>query len=183
MSSILHPFERAGLGLAPFRCVGVEHRVGPIKTTDPKFPGVTFEVGAPGQPMGTCDYCGTGIADCYVIRSADGKKFVVGSDCVMRTYSETNTAIPVDIRRAIAEVRRQKNEKRNDARRARELATLTPLLEEARAFLAANPTAFAGEPHPMISGKTRRDYFEFLLGMAGNATRIATCRTILGRAK
>lgn len=55
--------------MAPFRCVGVTKNV---------------YSAAPGhsQPGGMCDYCGTGIMYEYRIVSADGRKFVVGSDCV-----------------------------------------------------------------------------------------------------
>lgn len=176
---IAHPFEVAGLGVAPFRCVGVEHRVGPIKSFDPKFPGVTIEVGSPGQPMGTCDYCGTGIADCYVIVSADNKRFIVGSDCVARTYREVDLSVPSSVRVAMAKVARDKREVRAQAKREALLAILQPLLVDARAILEANPAAFVTEPHPMISGKTLRSYYEFLLQNAGDATRIATCRKII----
>ena len=72
----LHPFEISGLGLAPFRFVGFERKVGPINLAD----GLT--IGAAGQPMGMCDHCGQGIANCFSIKSSDGKTFIVGSDCV-----------------------------------------------------------------------------------------------------
>ncbi len=44
-----HVFERAGLGLAPFRFVGMEEK--------------TFQAcpGAPIQAGSSCDYCGTGM--------------------------------------------------------------------------------------------------------------------------
>jgi len=69
----LHVFEKAGLGKAPFRCVGYER--------------ITYQAcpGAPIQPGGCCDYCGTGIIDAFTIRGSDGAKFKVGCDCVMRT--------------------------------------------------------------------------------------------------
>ena len=35
--------------------------------------------------MGSCDFCGQGIADCYQIRSSDGRNFIVGSSCVNKT--------------------------------------------------------------------------------------------------
>ena len=54
---MIHVFEKAGLGVAPFRFVGVEERRGPIQIS------ATLFVGAPGQPMGSCQLCGTGIAD------------------------------------------------------------------------------------------------------------------------
>ena len=180
---IQHPFEKAGLGIAPFRCVGVERKIGPIKSTDPKFPGVTFEVGAPGQPMGTCDYCGTGIADCYRIKSSDGKTFVVGSDCVARTYKEVDMTVPSDVRNAIAKIAREKREARADARREKLAAQLKPLRDEARKILAERPELFTGEPHPAISGKTLRDYYEFLLQCAGDARRVAICKTIIEKGR
>ena len=81
----LHPFEDAGLGVAPFRFVGVENRVGPISLGN----GVT--VGAPGQPMGVCDYCSQGIKECCIIQDSTGKTFVVGNVCVGKTCSEKFT--------------------------------------------------------------------------------------------
>tara|TARA_R110002167_G_scaffold143958_2_gene333718 strand:- start:57003 stop:57533 length:531 start_codon:yes stop_codon:yes gene_type:complete len=77
-----HVFETAGLGLAPFRFIGAIEDRGPHKVV---INGVQCEVGAPGQPMGTCAYCGQGIAICCRIESADGKRFTVGSDCVAKT--------------------------------------------------------------------------------------------------
>ncbi len=66
----VHVFERAGLGKAPFRFVGVEVKV--------------YQAcpGAPAQPGGSCDYCGQGIKSCYTLRSADGRQFHVGCDCI-----------------------------------------------------------------------------------------------------
>jgi len=75
----MHVFTRSKLGAAPFRCIGVHQKLGPIRMAD------GTEIGYPGQPMGVCAHCGTGIADCYVIRSAEGHEFVVGSSCVEKT--------------------------------------------------------------------------------------------------
>lgn len=75
----MHVFEKARLGVAPFRFIGCEEKRGPIRLAN------GTEIGYAGQPMGTCDYCGQGIAICCSILSADGRKFVVGSDCVART--------------------------------------------------------------------------------------------------
>lgn len=78
-----HVFEAAGLGRAPFRIINVEERRGPLQWVDER--GITHITGSPGQPMGVCDYCGTGIAECWVIESADRKRFIVGCDCVRKT--------------------------------------------------------------------------------------------------
>lgn len=69
----MHVFERAGLGNAPFKVVG---------SYEMKWQACP---GAPIQPGGSCDYCGQGIMYAVAIRSADGQKFKVGSDCVHKT--------------------------------------------------------------------------------------------------
>lgn len=69
----LHVFERAGLGRAPFKVVGSQE----LKWQ--AYPG------APMQPGGSCDYCGTGIMYAVAIRSSDGRNFKVGCDCVRKT--------------------------------------------------------------------------------------------------
>lgn len=77
MTASLHPFERAGLGVAPFRCMGVkENRF--------EMPGFGW------KPGGCCAYCGTGILYEYQIRDRDGRDFVVGSTCVERTGAVVN---------------------------------------------------------------------------------------------
>jgi hypothetical protein len=63
--STIHVFEASGLGKAPYTFLGVSVKVGPLKLSDGS------EVGAPGQPMGCCKFCGTG---------ADGKDFYVGCE-------------------------------------------------------------------------------------------------------
>lgn len=68
----LHLFQRAGLGLAPFEFVGHERRA------------YQASPDAPVQPGGSCAYCGTGIIDCFKLRSRDGHNFIVGSDCIAK---------------------------------------------------------------------------------------------------
>lgn len=83
MPAKIHAFERAGLGRAPFRFVGCYEDRGPKVMSEQG--GVTFTVGSPGQAMGSCAFCGQSIAECCVVRSADGREFTVGSSCVMKT--------------------------------------------------------------------------------------------------
>lgn len=69
----MHLFEKAGLGVAPFRLVGFrQKRYCPAP-------------GAPSMPGDSCDYCGTAIVDCCEILSADGQRFTVGNECVKKT--------------------------------------------------------------------------------------------------
>lgn len=67
-----HVFEAAGLGKAPFRCVG--------------FSEIVFNNGdGTTKAGGCCQYCFTGIRYACHILSSDGKRFHVGTDCVART--------------------------------------------------------------------------------------------------
>jgi len=122
-----HPWEAAGLGNHPYRVVGIETRVGPIHLPNGMM------IGAPGQPMGTCDYCGQGIKEVYKIRAADGKRFEVGCDCVRRAYAEVGERLP-------AEVERYEREKRQAAAKAKAKRIRERLNE-----ILANPTAVLTE--------------------------------------
>jgi hypothetical protein len=64
---ILHAFEDRGLGAAPFTYAG--------------------EADA-GAPTENCDFCGNSIRYCQIIKSADGRTFQVGTDCVRKTGDE-----------------------------------------------------------------------------------------------
>lgn len=121
----VHPFQQAGLGKAPFQWVGVEERRGPLPV--PGHPGMF--VGSPGQPMGVCDFCGTGIAECHFIRSSDGRTFMVGCECVRKTYDAGLTravkeATAKKRRERTAAKKRMKREEREAARRADGIAFL-----------------------------------------------------------
>ena len=61
MTNQIHKFTIAGLGEAPFSYIEM--------------------VEVPGQ---TCDYCSTAIRYCFHIRSADGHRHIVGSDCIAK---------------------------------------------------------------------------------------------------
>jgi hypothetical protein len=95
----LHVFERAGLGKAPFRFIGAQE--------------VFFQAtpDAPRQCGGSCDFCGTGIVTFCFIRSADGREFKVGSDCLRKTGDagliKSFTTSP-DQRRKAADARQAK---------------------------------------------------------------------------
>lgn len=164
----MHPFEASGLGIAPFRCIGVTQRVGPIRSEIAA--GVWAEIGSPGQAMGTCKHCGTGIKDCYVIQSADGQTFEVGSSCVEKTSKEyaskASDVLSRDVKRRKAELARQKR----DAKRMALVAECREMLQD-EALLTDAPhpnTYFASQ------GKTMRDYATFFL-----PTDPARCLSIL----
>ena len=168
MTDKLHVFERAGLGRAPFQFVGIERRVGPILLGG----GVT--VGAPGQPMGSCQFCGTGIAECCHIEDADGKTFIVGNVCVGKTGDH---GLVNDVKRA---VRRSQMERRH-AQQDAVIGAGRKILE-ADAELRAQ---FASEPHPIDwaakEGKTRLEWVEWMFKFAGRAGRQDVAKYITTR--
>lgn len=165
MNSV-HPFERAGLGVAPFRFVGMFSDFGPHFC---EMNGVRVEVGAHGQPMGTCDYCGQGIGYCFTIRSADGREFVVGSDCVAKT---SDPGAPLGFETAVAREARKALREQRHARERRQV-------EEGREFVSANREALAAIPSPSGRGSLL-DRVEWLLENAGTAGRLRAIREARG---
>lgn len=125
VGSVIHAFELAGLGKAPFQYVGMNENL------HVPYPGAPVEACKPG---GTCAYCGNGILYEFIIRSSDGKQFKVGSDCV-RKVDEGGLRKVID--RKVAEMRRVANIKRQDARIAR-----------AKALLPSVEAKLAAIPHP-----------------------------------
>ena len=154
----IHVFEKAGLGKAPFRFVRVERRVGPIVTTI--APGITAMVGAPGQPMGSCAYCGTGIAECCVIHSADGREFIVGNECVRKTGD--------------GGLRRELNAARTKLRHERE----DQAIADGRAFVDEHAEQLRAIQTPSGRGSMfdRAAWFFANAGRAGKLQVIRECR-------
>jgi len=161
-----HRFETAGLGLAPFKYVGFSERRGPITLKDGS------QVGSPGQPMGTCDYCGQGIAICCEIVSSDGKRFIVGSDCVEKTGDK---GITVVVKSAVNKMRSDKR-KANDARKVAEHKAMVENDADVRALLAS-------KPHPQQwrrdEGETLLDSVEWFLKNAGVSGNLKMARMIV----
>lgn len=140
MEQRIHKFESAGLGIAPFHCVNMYAKT----------------YGDHGQPAGTCDYCSNGIKYCYVIRSADGREFVVGSECVRKTE---DAALTRSVRAAKHTARNPALTARNAERQAKvaaqqqahaalvagRIATLAPITSNLVADLLATGNSFATE--------------------------------------
>lgn len=141
----VHPFEKSGLGKAPFACIG--------------YAKLVYQAcqGAPVQCGGSCDFCGTGIMHSYTIRSADGRTFKVGSDCLERTRDTklieeqraAERAYEAEQRRLAWEAEAPERERRERAEKATREAKLLAqaeinaqwaamLIEGARVVLASN---------------------------------------------
>ena len=70
-TDFMHPFERAGLGVAPFQFVGAENKAG------------------------TCHFCFRPLASLFHIQDVNGKIFHVGCDCVKKVDSEMFSSLQV----------------------------------------------------------------------------------------
>jgi hypothetical protein len=159
MTDTVHIFEAAGLGKAPFRVVGFERR------TYQACPGAPIQVG------GSCEYCYTGIKDTYLIRSADGRDFVVGSSCVNKTGDKG----------LMDTVKRHANKLKRDHRGQRE----NERIREANFAYLDNIAFFHTLPHPKgfknrETGKplTMCDFIEWMYANAGQAGRLKTAKLI-----
>lgn len=164
----IHPWEKAGLGRAPFQWLRVSRRVGPIRYIGKD--GLEIQVGAPGQPMGCCAYCGEGIAECHEICSADGKRFIVGCDCVRRV-SAPGSKVLTDVERASRDLRNKAARKRTAKAAKVSKARVAELLADEALCerLRAKPSAY---PWKAAEGATALDDAEWLAEHAGHAGRV-----------
>lgn len=126
MTNATHPFEAAGLGLAPFRFIGMgqtDIAYGEVCHNREEFNRTGILVSS--KRGGTCAFCGEGITYLYEIESADGRKFHVGCDCAHKVASDANDArLDRSIKRAKAKLdaskRAAKSAERAAAREARQ---------------------------------------------------------------
>ncbi len=105
MENVMNKWESIGLGKAPFRCVGMFKMPSKETATMADYAALPKGYGA-----GSCAVCGTGLVYNYMIHSADGRKFVVGCDCVFKTGDTVTTEAVRKIRsEAKAKARDEKN--------------------------------------------------------------------------
>lgn len=159
-TATVHCFEKAGLGLAPFKLIGIQ--------TTADIAELNAHRAAHGQMFttnhcgGTCDYCGMAISDVYKIRSADGKEFKVGCDCVLKTGEKGIVDL---VKKASAEIATAKRHTREKAK-----------IDAAAKLIADNADALAAMPHPAKwaadNGQTALDYAEWMFANSGNAGKI-----------
>ena len=82
----LHAFEKAGLGKASFRCVGMcEIPSTSLAEHNPIAYNMAMAMLPRGLSIGSCAFCGMCIKYNFIVEGATGRRFVVGSECVNRT--------------------------------------------------------------------------------------------------
>lgn len=141
-TSEIHRFQVAGLGIAPFHFTG--------EVTEKTYQACP---GAPVQAGSSCDYCGTCIRYEFWVKSADGKEFKVGCDCIHKTGDR-------GLIQQISVAERKLRDKKNQAAKERKLAKLTARIEAAKLALPSAAGALSAQPHPSSwhTDKTLLDY-------------------------
>lgn len=165
----IHRFERAGLGKAPFNVIG---------SYESKYQAIPGDPSCPIQPGTCCDYCAQSIMQVYEIKSADGKTFKVGCDCVAKT---SDKALTDSVRR----IKNAASRERNAAKAVSDRVELSALLadETGRGKLALVPHS---RSDMAASGYDLLDEAEWMLSHAGAAGRkkvLGLVRAAIGQAE
>lgn len=159
-TSTVHAFEARGLGKAPYTFLGVQVMVGPITMKDGS------QLGAPGQPMGTCHFCSTGLKNAFMLRSADNKEFYVGCECIRKSGDK-------GLLRVVSIEEKKKRQAKAEVRRQKEYEKALEMRDEVMGLLASSDVQakLGAKPHPVIPGMTLFNYVEFLVDRARCFTR------------
>lgn len=167
----IHIFERAGLGKAPFKYVGMIEQdlcYGEVILNRADFEKTGVRVTT--KPGGSCDYCGAYIVNMFKIVSSDGKTFKVGSDCVHKTGD-------AGLKKIVDAKVREMNAKRAAARDAQKI-------DAARAGLAREDVraALSAKPHPMTwraeKGETMLTMAEWYMTNAGTKGKLGIAKVV-----
>ena len=117
--ALIHKWEFAGFGKAPFRVVGIAET--PSKSMaehNPHAYNLALRDMPKGYGIGSCGICGAPLKLNYLIHTADGKKFAVGCECVLKADDGNLTTQMKEEKRR--REREKREAKRMDAVRARE---------------------------------------------------------------
>lgn len=145
----IHTFQVNGLGQAPYTLESVEMR----------------ESNPNGPRVGTsCDYCSTYITNVFHCKSADGKRFVIGSTCVDKLGDAGLT-------KAVNDKVRDHKRTLRWAKEAEKRAELRELFEQVKPGLQSRP-----HPNEYLAskGKTMLDYVEYCGVYSSTGQRIIT---------
>lgn len=142
VTTAIHPFEQAGLGKAPFHLAGmITQDIKGSERVLGHVGGCEFTT----KPGGTCDFCGTYIINMYRIKSADGKEFTVGSDCVAKLGSADNLLV-ADVEKKAKAIKAKAAKLATAARKAKESGRIEAILASLSDPMVAERLAVM--PHP-----------------------------------
>jgi hypothetical protein len=160
----VHKFELAGLGQAPYRFTG-------------QWKSLFIVPGESARPGSSCDYCATSIANVYDFTAADGKKFHVGSDCVMK-------AGDAGMKKVVAAAVKANNAALRAERSAKVKVNVVEALKD-----ESTVAALSALPHPRGfmnretgAALTLLDWAQWMLANAGAKGRSEVAKVINGLA-
>jgi hypothetical protein len=111
MTKKVHPFEMSGLGLAPFRFVGIWTQ----PTINEESSNIeAYNIDMKNRPeccQFMCDHCGTAIMVHCIIENSAGKRYAVGQDCIRKNDAEgcADEAL-IAVKQRERDIRREKRE-------------------------------------------------------------------------
>lgn len=165
----IHAFEKAGLGKAPFKYLGMGYQDISYGMANITIQGANGPIQAQTTVGGTCDACGTYIVNMFRIESADGVKSKVGCDCIKKCG---DAGLVKQVKREISardSVKRQAK-KSADSVKAKELCYATDFGQ------------FKTLPHPFAyragNGETMADWCEWMRLNHNYNTLAATIRKL-----
>jgi hypothetical protein len=163
----VHCFEAAGLGRAPFHCVGVASiPSASLAEHNPSAYNNAMAMLPRDYCCGTCAYCGTALMHNFMINSADGRKFVVGCDCVRRTG---DAGLHKEVRAVrLAVVRVERASRRDMDRAARQAAYQQARDDRATIFRAEHAALITRTAPYMADGGFVKDVMD--RGLTGGYT-------------
>jgi hypothetical protein len=163
----VHAFEAAGLGKAPFKYVGaIKQDIAYGEAVVSREGGILVTT----KRGGSCDFCGTYIVNMFRIKSADGRTFKVGEDCVLKTG---DAGLKKVVAAAVSKLRSAQTVARETTKKAEGAEFLGR--DDVKAFMAS-------APHPLAwraeKGDTLADYAEWMLKNAGTKGKLALFKKI-----
>ncbi len=165
----VHPFEKAGLGKAPFKFVGAVSQN--VSYGQAVVGHLNNGVEILTKAGGTCAYCGAGILNMYNVKSADGKTFHVGSDCILKVGGPD---LAKKVNKAIAAKRKATAAANAEKKIAAAIFALTQT--ETRSKLAS-------KPHPTIflanKGETLLTWVEWVMAHCGPGGQLNAAKAVL----
>jgi hypothetical protein len=116
---IAHPFETAGLGVAPFRFLFCYSLPSPsLAGQNPEAYNNALRQMPSGIGCGTCGCCGMALMHNYIVESSDGLRSAVGSECVRKTGEKTLISeVELEARKVAKTVRKAGERARAEAAR------------------------------------------------------------------
>jgi hypothetical protein len=156
----IHPWEKAGLGVAPFQYVGCAQTVRQV--------GIMTSF---AQPTGSCAYCGAALSFSCYIQDATGAEFTVGDTCVTKLDA---MELDAATRKVATKAERALKLAKKSARKAREVARI----EAAKNAGPDVRNRLDAEPHPTRDGLTLRDWVGFMFANAGHTGQLKAARVV-----